>query len=141
MFGASETPVSGSAPRHRTVMDHKAGVLSDAAMVDLASYYSELPCRQNMVLQATAGPLAIARCAGCHGERGRSPLPDVPHLYGQKPNYLLNQIRAFREETLAGSSPLSMIQRRHPLMSPIGVRVSIDEARLIVAWYANQKCP
>lgn len=131
---------SAEALRQHSIMETKAIGLDDVAVADLAAYYASLPCRPEVDARPMTRPRAIDRCAGCHGESGVSELAEVPNLIRQKGPYMLNQIRAFRETDLGGNSPLAMIQRDHPVMSPVGVGLSIDETRLIVSWYANQEC-
>jgi cytochrome c553 len=54
-----------------------------------------------VVAAATAGeaaedrsrlPMAVRPCAVCHGNEGLSDLPGIPHLAGQKADYLVRQI-------------------------------------------------
>ena len=40
--------------------------------------------------------LANASCAGCHGANGISITPDVPHLAGQRPVYLYDELRVYQ---------------------------------------------
>lgn len=44
-----------------------------------------------------AGEPLTAVCGSCHGDRGVSPDPMVPNLAGQDPTYLVNAIKAYRE--------------------------------------------
>lgn len=41
--------------------------------------------------------LALHRCAGCHGEDGRSRQPDIPSLAGQPAEFIVLQMILFRE--------------------------------------------
>ena len=49
-------------------------------------------------VQAYAERLAVGVCASCHGPRGNSEQPKFPRLAGQNANYLVAQLKAFREE-------------------------------------------
>ncbi|UFN48049.1 c-type cytochrome [Roseomonas sp. OT10] len=40
---------------------------------------------------------AERNCAACHGERGRSAMPDIPSLAGQQPGFVTIQLVLFRE--------------------------------------------
>ncbi len=42
------------------------------------------------------------KCAKCHGENGVSDDPEVPHLAGQTPSYLLKQLIDFKEDSREG---------------------------------------
>jgi cytochrome c553 len=43
--------------------------------------------------------LAFEVCGTCHGAKGISELPKIPHLAGQDPDYLSAQLKAFRNQT------------------------------------------
>jgi cytochrome c553 len=45
-----------------------------------------------------AGEAQTAICGSCHGARGISHEPLVPNLAGQEPTYLVNAIKAYREQ-------------------------------------------
>lgn len=49
-----------------------------------------------------------ATCAACHGAKGISIAPIYPNLAGQKKEYLISQITAFRDGT-----------RQNPIMQPM----------------------
>ena len=43
--------------------------------------------------------LAVQVCAACHGANGQSQSPMVPNLAGQQKEYLVNQLRDYRDHT------------------------------------------
>jgi cytochrome c553 len=43
-----------------------------------------------------AGKRKSVTCASCHGADGVSILPNVPNLKGQKPSYIVKQLRDFK---------------------------------------------
>ena len=45
-----------------------------------------------------AGEAQTAVCGSCHGANGVSPDPMVPNLAGQEPHYLVNAIKAYRDQ-------------------------------------------
>jgi len=51
--------------------------------------------------EADAAKLAAQVCASCHGPRGDSISPAFPKLAAQRPEYLENQLKAFRDRTRA----------------------------------------
>ncbi|NCU95953.1 MAG: cytochrome c4, partial [Betaproteobacteria bacterium] len=44
---------------------------------------------------ARAEQLVTTVCAACHGAKGMSPIPTNPHLAGQHPAYIANQLANF----------------------------------------------
>jgi cytochrome c553 len=46
---------------------------------------------------ARGGSLAAERCAACHGDNGRSEMPDTPSLAGQHANFITLQMILIRE--------------------------------------------
>ena len=47
---------------------------------------------------ASAGEAQTAVCGSCHGARGVGDDPMVPNLAGQEPHYLVNAIKAYRDQ-------------------------------------------
>src|ERR1700761_7935816 len=45
---------------------------------------------------APAAPAAAVACQSCHGKDGVSASPGIPNLAGQKANYLVAQLKAFK---------------------------------------------
>lgn len=60
-----------------------------------ASRAQDTPTDQDVVRRA------IHVCASCHGEGGRSTTPSVPSLAGQKRDYVIAQLKDFRQQTRA----------------------------------------
>ena len=50
-------------------------------------------------MRLAAERIAVGTCATCHGWRGHSIEPKFPVLAGQRANYLLAQLRAFKAQT------------------------------------------
>ena len=73
-----------------------------------------------------AGKLKSATCAGCHGTAGISNNPMWPNLAGQKPGYLVKQLKAFRDGT-----------RSDPMMTPMAKPLSDDDIANLAAYYNN----
>lgn len=46
-----------------------------------------------------AGKAKAGTCAGCHGANGISAIPMYPNLAGQKEQYLVTQLKAFKAGT------------------------------------------
>ncbi len=75
-----------------------------------------------------AGKAKSAICASCHGPNGNSVNPLWPNLAGQKEQYLVKQIKAFRDGT-----------RQDPMMAPMVAALSDEDIANLAAYYASQK--
>jgi cytochrome c553 len=74
-----------------------------------------------------AGKAKSVMCAACHGANGISPSPIWPNLAGQKEQYLIKQITAFRDGT-----------RKDPQMSPMAAALTDEDIANLAAYYAAQ---
>jgi len=74
-----------------------------------------------------AGKVKSAMCASCHGVNGISMSPLWPNLAGQKEQYLIKQIKAFRDGT-----------RKDPMMAPMVAALSDTDIENLAAYYASQ---
>ena len=74
-----------------------------------------------------AGKAKSAMCASCHGANGISMSPLWPNLAGQKEQYLIKQIKAFRDGT-----------RQDPTMAPMVAALSDADIENLAAYYAAQ---
>ena len=76
---------------------------------------------------AAAGKVLSARCSACHGATGISVSPLWPNLAGQKEQYLVKQIKAFRDpgnEIVVGFEHENYA---HMAVVPESVRTSLAE--------------
>jgi cytochrome c553 len=83
---------------------------------------------------ANAGDAAIgkaksAACIACHGSAGISPTPIWPNLAGQKEQYLVAQLKAFKEGT-----------RQNAQMAPMVASLSDEDMANLAAYYASLPC-
>lgn len=83
---------------------------------------------------ASAGDAAAGRakaqiCVGCHGATGISALPMYPNLAGQKEQYLVSSMKAYRDG-----------QRNNPIMSPMAKPLSDTDIENLAAYYASLSC-
>lgn len=76
-----------------------------------------------------AGKAKSATCAACHGGAGISPTPIWPNLAGQKEQYLLAQLKAFKSG-----------ERQNASMSPMVANLSEEDMANIAAYYASLSC-
>ena len=77
---------------------------------------------------AAAGKAKAAVCAACHGPAGISPQPLWPNIAGQKEQYMIKQLKAFKDGT-----------RKDPLMSGQAVQLSDDDMANLAAYFSGLK--
>ena len=75
---------------------------------------------------AEAGKAKSAVCVACHGVAGISPNPMWPNLAGQKDQYLIKQMKAFRDG-----------DRKDPVMSPMAAGLSDADIENIATYYST----
>jgi cytochrome c553 len=76
-----------------------------------------------------AGKAKSVTCAACHGGEGISPTGTWPNLAGQKEQYLLAQLKAFKDGT-----------RVNAQMAPMVAGLSDDDMANLAAYYASLGC-
>lgn len=72
------------------------------------------------------GKARAATCAACHGANGIAMIPSYPNLAGQKEQYLVLQMKAFRDGT-----------RKNMMMSPMAQGLSDEDIANLAAFYAS----
>ena len=77
---------------------------------------------------AAAGKVLSARCSACHGAAGISVSPLWPNLAGQKEQYLVKQIKAFRDG-----------ERKDPAMAPMVAGLTDEDVANLAAYFSSQK--
>jgi cytochrome c553 len=65
-------------------------------------------------------------CAGCHGEKGISPMGMFPSLAGQTANYTYKQLRDYADG-----------KRENPMMSSIAAGLSEQDSADLAAWFQS----
>ena len=76
-----------------------------------------------------AGKAKSLTCAACHGGKGISPVESYPNLAGQKEQYLIAQMTAYRDGT-----------RENAQMTPMVSGLSDEDIANIAAYYASMSC-
>lgn len=74
-----------------------------------------------------AGQAKSATCMACHGPDGNSVNPEWPSLAGQHASYIIKQIKHFKSG-----------ERQNPLMTPMAMMLSDQDAEDLAAFYAAQ---
>jgi cytochrome c553 len=71
---------------------------------------------------------ATTVCAACHGPAGISVAPQFPNLAGQKEQYIVKQLKAFKAGT-----------RTDPVMGPQAKPLSDADIENVAAYFASLK--
>ncbi len=87
---------------------------------------SSLPLPSYAAGDAEAGKAKAGLCAACHGAEGISGNDLWPNLAGQKPGYLIKQIKAFKDGT-----------RKDPMMSPMATPLSDEDIANLAAYFSS----
>lgn len=77
---------------------------------------------------AAIGRQKAAACAACHGPQGLAVAPDAPNLAGQPAEYIVEQLKAYRDGG-----------RKHEVMSLMAKSLTDDDMGNIAAWFSSQK--
>lgn len=99
-------------------MTRIAGSAIVALLLSLVSAHAE----------ETAGKRVSNLCVACHGPVGVSNIPLWPNLAGQKKDYLIKQLKAFKND-----------ERRDPLMSPIAKNLSDTDMEAVAEYFSTLK--
>jgi cytochrome c553 len=88
---------------------------------------------QNIIAAAAAvdveaGKQRAQMCFNCHGQEGNSTTTNIPSLADQKPAYIVNQLRAFRNGN-----------RKNGMMNHIASGLSNAEINNLAAFFASLK--
>jgi cytochrome c553 len=73
-----------------------------------------------------AGKSKSVACGACHGNNGISMIPMYPNLAGQKEQYLVLQLKAFRDG-----------ERKNMVMAPMSAGLSDTDIANLSAYYAS----
>lgn len=136
-------PFRGDFPgvRKQALMSHQAAGLGAADIDDITAWFASRPCAQPSAAKPAAMPTAVKQvCANCHGETGRANSPLVPHLSGQKADYLIEQMKLYRASGAGKGESYAGPKREHPLMDAYANRYDDAEFRAVAIWYAAQAC-
>ncbi|WP_299080453.1 cytochrome c [uncultured Paraglaciecola sp.] len=92
-------------------------------MVFVAGGFASQPI---LAADIAAGKSKSTTCGACHGGNGISIIPMYPNLAGQKEQYLVLQMKAFRDG-----------ERKNISMSPMAAGLSDTDIANISAYYAS----
>ena len=138
--GAGNTKEHWLLRRHDVVMDRQGEPLSDRDIVDLAAYFSGLPCRLRASVPELTAPELSARCVACHGPEGRSTNPTMPRIAGQHTHYLENQLTSMRDSDVPSQAGQTRRDRHHRIMDRQAAPISDQEIRALARYFASRSC-
>ena len=81
-----------------------------------------------MAGSAEEGKKKASSCTSCHGMNGKSNNPNNPNLAGQKKNYLIKALKAYRDKT-----------RVDPMMNSLTASLSDADIDDIATFYSSVK--
>ncbi len=126
-----------SGKRPHEVMSGIAGKLSVEEIADVSRHFASLPRSNEAPIDAAAAAsgrdlfldgnenTGVPGCSGCHGAEGNG-THRAPSLAGQRPEYLMQQLRWFRDGARV-NDPSGM-------MKAIAERLTDDEAKALSAY-------
>lgn len=79
-----------------------------------------------------AGKQKAAVCAACHGQNGISAIPSYPNIAGQKEQYLVESLKAYKEKKRQGGQA--------PVMQAQAQALSEQDIEDLAAYYSAQSC-
>jgi len=150
----------GPAERHSRIMKGQAKNLENNELWSLASFFSELPVcpvkkntvsgnkvsgnKQGAGITERKPPKSARQCVECHSPQWRGAATVVPQLGGQKRQYLLRQLYAFRlspDHPNRNMRPGQIKETRyHFLMSGIAKSLKKTDLTELAEYYAEQGC-
>lgn len=82
--------------------------------------------QQAFSADAAAGKAKSVVCSACHGSNGISAIPMYPNLAGQKEQYLVLQLKAFRDG-----------ERKNMIMAPMAAGLSDGDIANLSAYFSS----
>ncbi len=113
--------------RKHPTMYAQAATLSDQNMRDLAAFLAaSAPLKTGPVVDG-AGKDKSTACVACHGEGGRSQMPNWPVLAGQKADYIEHALRQYKSG-----------ERKDPIMGAQVAALADADIKALAAYFAAQ---
>jgi cytochrome c553 len=113
--------------RQHSDMKSAAQALNKQAKQVLGEYYSKLEAKPPAVRQMEAPEILAQKCDRCHGTNGKKPDADKPRIAGQRRDYLINAISAYKNK-----------QRINSMMYKMTAELSRVEIEAIADYYSNR---
>ena len=105
-------------------------LISTIALLSISSFAKDAAKNKAKPQSAVAkGKAKSAVCMACHGTAGISNNPMWPNLAGQKEQYLIQQLKAFKSG-----------DRKNPPMAPFIKALTDEDIKNLAAYYSSLKC-
>ena len=114
--------------RNNETMRGLATGLDEPAIKNLAAYYASLQPQAPKVRKPLTTQEWTQRCERCHGLNGNSTNPRLPALAGQRTDYLVKVLHAYRTGA-----------RKSPEMAAMSGDLAENDIDNLAAFYASQK--
>jgi cytochrome c553 len=114
--------------RNNETMKGPATGLDESAIKNLAAYYASLQPQAPKVRKPLTTQEWTQRCERCHGLNGNSTNPRLPALAGQRTDYLVKVLHAYRTGA-----------RKSPEMAAMSGDLAENDIDNLAAFYASQK--
>ena len=114
--------------RNNETMKGLATGLDEPAIKNLAAYYASLQPQAPKVRKPLTTQEWTQRCERCHGLNGNSTNPRLPALAGQRTDYLVKVLHAYRTGA-----------RKSPEMAAMSGDLAENDIDNLAAFYASQK--
>ena len=122
--------------RSHATMDFHARSMTESEIEEIAAYYAAAKCLLD-VSENTKG--LQNRCAKCHGAHGISTEPGVPNLAGQKYDYMVNQLKSFRNARRGLGGENLGTHRISEEMGKVVEAITPEEVQSLL-YYASLQC-
>jgi cytochrome c553 len=135
--------------RHYGLMTQLIEPLSDAYLMEIATYFSQLELPYPAPLPAAAAPEAMRHgrqlvlegdaarqlpaCVQCHGQAMTGVAPGIPGLLGLPRDYLNAQLGAWKAGTRRAHAP--------DCMKEVVARLTVEDINAVASWAAAQPLP
>lgn len=130
--------------RHHQMMDAEARKLTAGQAKIIADYYESLPCPTGD--SPKEDPYQLPRrflklCLECHDPSGNGFKKDMPVLYGQKRQYMMQAIHTLqRTPANPENNPSRLKERYNPTVKRLVVQLSPEKAGALVDYFASRTC-
>jgi cytochrome c553 len=114
--------------RNNETMKGLATALDDSVIKNLAAYYASQQPQAPKVRKPLTTQEWTQRCERCHGPNGNSTNPRLPALAGQRTDYLVKVLHAYRTGA-----------RKSPEMAAMSGDLAENDIENLAAYYAGQK--
>ncbi len=114
--------------RDNETMKGLAAALDDSKIKNIAAYYAGLKPQAPSVRKPLTTQEWVQRCERCHGLSGNSTSPRLPALAGQRTDYLIKVLHAYRTGA-----------RKSPEMAAMSGDLTENDIDNLAAYFAAQK--